>query len=353
MRNYAILCIKAILITALFASCGKPPPSKPTTRGEDPQPATDKKPEVAFVTNGVASFWTIAKAGCMHGANEYNANVDVRMPVDGVGDQKRIIQDLLTRNIDGIALSPIDATNQADDLKQVAELTNFITQDSDAPDSGRLCYVGMDNYKAGRMCGALVKEAIPDGGEIVIFIGRLEQDNAKRRRQGVIDELLGRDEDPNRYDPPGEVPKDGQKYKILDTRTDSFDMSKAKANAQDIINVYPNLACMVGLFAYNPPLMLEAVKEAGEKAGNIKIVAFDEDEATLQAIKDGQMYGTVVQNPFEYGVQSVRILAGLARGDKSVLPEGGFLDIPARQIRKDNVEAFWAELKANLAKAGE
>ena len=209
----------------------------------------------------------------------------------------------------------------------------------------------MDNYKAGRMCGKLVKEALPEGGEIVIFIGRLEQDNAKRRRQGVIDELLDRSEDGSRYDPPGEVPKDG-KYKILDTRTDGFDMSKAKSNAQDILNVYPNLACMVGLFAYNPPLMLEAVKEA-DKAGQIKIVAFDEHDDTLAAIENGEMYGTVVQNPFEYGVQSVRILAGLARGDESVLPEGGFLDIPARQIRKDNVAAFAAELKANLAKVKE
>jgi len=351
MRNRITLCIAAIIIAALFVSCGKPPPSKKTTTGEGSGGATDKKPEVAFVSNGVASFWTIAKAGCMHGANEYNANVDVRMPVDGVGDQKRIIEDLLTRGIDGIALSPIDATNQAEDLKKVAEQTHFITQDSDAPGSGRLCYVGMDNYKAGRLCGKLVKEALPEGGEIVIFIGRLEQDNARRRRQGVIDELLDRSEDGDRYDPPGEVPKEG-KYKILDTRTDSFDMSKAKANAQDIINVYPNLACMVGLFAYNPPLMLEAVKEA-DKLGSIKIVAFDEDDATLQAIKDGEMEGTVVQNPFEYGVQSVRILAGLARGDKSVLPEGGFLDIPAQQIRKDNVQEFWDTLKANLAKAGE
>ena len=53
-------------------------------------------------------------------------------------------------------------------------------------------YVGMDNYRAGRMAGALVKEALPEGGNVVIFIGRLEQDNSKRRRQGTIDEILDR-----------------------------------------------------------------------------------------------------------------------------------------------------------------
>ena len=72
---------------------------------------------------------------------------------------------------------------------------------------------------------------------------------------------------------------------------------------------------MVGLFAYNPPLCLEAVKEAG-KVGKIKIVAFDEDDTTLQGIVDGEIFGTVVQNPYMYGYDSVRILAALARNEK-------------------------------------
>ncbi len=56
-------------------------------------------------------------------------------------------------------------------------------------------YIGMDNYAAGRACGELVKQALPDGGEVMLFIGRLEQDNSKYRRQGVIDVLMDRDRD--------------------------------------------------------------------------------------------------------------------------------------------------------------
>jgi ribose transport system substrate-binding protein len=63
----------------------------------------------------------------------------------------------------------------------------------------------MSNYDAGRMCGELVKEAMPGGGSVMIFVGRVEQDNARLRRQGVIDELLDRSHDPTRFDPPGEV----------------------------------------------------------------------------------------------------------------------------------------------------
>ena len=301
-------------------------------------------PKVAYVTNGIASFWVIAEKGAMDGGKEFNADVNVQMPANGVEDQKRMCQDLLAQGIDGIAISPIDPDNQGDLLSEISQHTKLITQDSDAPDSDRLCYIGVDNYTAGRMCGALVREAMPEGGSVMIFVGRLGQANARLRRQGVIDELLDRDPDPNRYDEPGAGEIKGDKYSVLDTRTDGFDFGKAKANAQDAIAKYDDLGCMVGLFAYNPPLMLDAVREAN-KIGKIKIVAFDEEAASLQGIVDGEVYGTVVQNPYKYGYESVRILAGLARGDESVIPEGGFIDIPARQIRKDNVDEFWTELK--------
>ncbi len=81
-------------------------------------------------------------------------------------------------------------------------------------------------------------------------------------------------------------------------------------------------------------------------------MSFDEDEASLKGIQDGEIHGTVVQNPYKYGYESVRVLAGLARGDESVIPEGGFMNIPARQIRKDNVGEFWAELKRLTAEDG-
>ncbi|WP_242022366.1 sugar-binding protein [Gimesia chilikensis] len=304
------------------------------------------KKTVAFVTNGVDPFWVIAQRGAEKAGEDLDVNVEVRMPPQGVADQKRMVQELLAQNVDGIAISPIDPENQNELLKEIAERSILITQDSDAPESPRQCYIGMDNYTAGRMCGELVKEALPDGGEVMLFVGRLGQANARQRRQGVIDELMDRSHDGSRYDEPGEVIKN-DKYSILDTRTDDFDHPQAKANAEDAIAKYPNLKCMVGLFAYNPPLCLEAIRDAG-KLKEIKVVSFDENEASLQGIMDGTVVGTVVQNPYQYGYESVRVLKALANGDKSVIPENEILHIPARKIRKDNVEEFWTELKSLL-----
>ena len=329
--------------TASSSTASSSNSSSNTTSGASGSSA--KKPRVAYVTNGVASFWVIAEAGAKAAGEKFNADVAVHMP-DGISEQKRMVEDMMTRGVDGIAISPIDPANQTPLINQAAEATKVITHDSDAPKSKRLAYIGMDNYAAGRMCGKLVKEALPKGGKLAIFIGRLEQDNARRRRQGVIDELLDRPSDPSRYDAPGSVIKGG-KYNIVGTYTDQFDRAKGKANAEDALSRHPDLDGMVGLFAYNPPLCLEALKNAG-KAGKIKLVAFDEADETLQAIKDGTCHGTVVQNPYMYGFESVRILTALSNGDQSALPKGGFLDIPARQIRKNNVEAFWTDLKQKM-----
>lgn len=306
----------------------------------------DGRIRVAYVTNGIDPFWTIAAAGAKAGAKEFDVDCEVLMPPKGIVDQKRMVESLLSNKIDGIAISPIDAANQVDFINQAAALTHVITQDSDAPDSNRLCFVGMDNYVAGREAGKLIKEAMPEGGSVMIFVGRLEQLNAQQRRQGVIDELIDRPAQTLgsvEFDPPG-ARLEGEKYTVLGTRTDNFDYAKAKSNAEDTIATYPNLGCMIGLFAYNTPACLEAVKDAG-KVGRIRLASFDEADGTLQGIKDGYVQGTVSQQPYEYGFQSVRILAGLARDDRSVLPEGGFLEISTVIVRADNVDEFWAKLR--------
>lgn len=310
-------------------------------------PAAGGKPKLAYITNGVAPFWTIAEKGVIDGAKEYDAEVSVVMPSD-VNDQLHRVEDLLIRGVDGIAISPIDAENQVPLLNKAAAKTKLITQDSDAPKSDRIVYIGIDNYVAGRMAGQLVKEAIPGGGKVAILVGRLEGDNARKRRQGVLDELLDRRDSSAGNDPLNQELK-GAKYTIVATLTDQIDAAKAKSNAEDMMSAHPDLVGLIGLNAYHTPALLEAVKQAG-KMSSIQVVGFDEQDATLRAIQDGEVVGTVVQNPYMYGKESVRVLAALVRGDSSVVPQDKFISLPARQIRKSNLDEFWADLKQKAVK---
>ena len=336
----SFVCLLALLV-GVTGSCGE-------------GSGGSARPRVAFVTNCAVDFWAVAQAGVEAAAAEYGVDAMIRMPPTGTAEeQKRQLEDVVAAGVQGVAVTPKDPDNMTGLLNRIADRCVLITHDSDAPKSDRLCYIGVDNYDAGRLCGQLIKEAMPDGGPIVILVGTLDQDNARGRRQGVIDELLDRSHDPARFDPQ-EASLKNDKWEIRATFTTQMDAQKAKASAEDSLARWSDIKGMVGLFAYEPAVILDAVRSSG-RLNDVAIVGFDEDAATLQGVLDGEIYGTVVQNPYEYGYQSVKLLAALLAADgeagrAALVPEGGNIVVPARQIRKDDARAFWDDLNAKLGK---
>ena len=283
--------------------------------------------KLAFVTNNAADFWTIARRG-VEKADEELADVTAEFKINAdptAAEQKRILDDLLATGINGIAISPVDPQNQTALINDAAQKTLVFTQDSDAPDSNRACYIGTDNVAAGRQAGELIKEVVPSG-KIMLFVGRLDAKNAQERIQGIKEVLMG------------------TKIEIVDVRTDDVDNVRAKANVSDTIVKYPDIKALVGLWSYNGPAILSAVKDA-KKTGQIKIVAFDEADETLAGIQEGAIHGTVVQQPYEFGYQAIKIMAQVLKGDRSVIPESKQIIIPTQVIKKEDVEAFAAKIK--------
>ena len=262
--------------------------------------------KLAFVTNNASDFWTIARKGTEKADEELaDATVEFKIPADGTAaEQKRIIDDLLAKGIDGIAISPVDPANQTELINQTAKQALIVTQDSDAPNSQRAVYVGTDNVAAGRQAGQLLKQALPEGGKIVVFVGKLDAQNAKERLQGIKEEIAG------------------TKIEILDTRTDDADHTRAKANAADSLVKYPEAAAFVGLWSYNGPAILNAIKEAG-KVGKVKIVCFDEEDQTLAGVKAGEIVArpnTTTPSTFNSGTSKIVFLSALTCKRSSVLP---------------------------------
>ena len=162
-----------LIITCLISGCGEKgnESSTDTTNGNSQNQSADasQRPKLAFVTNGIANFWKIAESGARQAAKDLECDVEIKMPPSEGGraaNQKRMLQQLISKGTEGIAVSPVDPTNPTDILNEVGENAFFITHDSDAPDTNRLTYIGMSNYDAGRMAGELVKKAIPDAGTL-------------------------------------------------------------------------------------------------------------------------------------------------------------------------------------------
>src|SRR5215217_4678399 len=310
--------ISAFVCTFLLAAC-QPAPSGVNSGGA----AAGTKHKLAFVTNNASDFWIIARKGTEKAAADIpGIEVEFRIPADGTAaEQQRVIDDLLAKGIHGIAISPVDPANQTPMLNRAASQTLVVTQDSDAPNSNRICYIGTDNVQAGRQAGQLVKEALPNGGKIMVFVGVLDAANAQQRYQGLKEALAG------------------SNVSIIDVRTDNTDRVRAKSNASDTLVNNPDIAGMVGLWSYNGPAILAAVTEAN-KADKVKIIAFDEEDETLSGIKDGAIYATVVQQPFEFGFRSMELMSKILNGDKSQIPGSKQIFVPTLAIKKADVEEF-------------
>ncbi|WP_205914586.1 sugar-binding protein [Rhodobacter sp. SY28-1] len=292
--------------------------------------AQDKK-TLVFVVNGASDFWKLAEAGVKKAQEELpNYDLQFKYPEQAAAAiQQRLMDDLVAAGASAIMVSAVDPKSSTEALNRIGSQVPLFTTDSDAPDTNRVAYIGSSNTDAGMQAGEIAKKAMPDGGKCIGFVGLLGADNARERIDGMKAAL------------------EGSNVELIDVRGDDIDMTRAKRNVEDALAANPDIDCMVGFYSYNPPRIYEVLKEAG-KLGEVTVVAFDEDPITLGGVKEGTIAGTVVQQPYEWGYQGMKLMAAHLEGDDSMIPENKLVIVPTAIIDKDNVDAFEAELKARI-----
>jgi len=315
----AILAILTLCALTMFQGCG-----------EHNTAAKQKKFRIAVVPNvpnTSNAFWgLLLRGGELYAevagnvALEFSVITNVTMEA-----QQHVLRNLIADGVDGIAVSPVDAETQTALLDEIAAKTLLVCVDSDAADSKRACYIGSDNVAAGKQAAELIKAALPQGGTIVLFVGHANARNAKDRIDGIQAALVG------------------SNIQILNTIEDGGDYVVAVKNAQDTLANQPDLAGLVGIYSYDGPAILAAAREAG-KVGQVKIVCFDDDNETMAGVAAGDVYGTVVQEPFEMGVKTVFVMERYLSGSKTMSAVGKSI-LPTRAVTQDTLESYqlWRE----------
>lgn len=291
----------------------------------------DDKPQLAFVVNAASDFWKLAEAGVNAAQAELPGyELQFRYPAQGTAAlQNALMDDLVAAGTDAIMISSADPKNSIDAFNRIAAQVPLFTTDSDAPQSDRIAYLGSSNTAAGVQAGEIAVGAMPDGGKCMGFVGFLGADNAKERIAGFRQAV------------------EGKGIELVDVRGDDVDFARARSNVDDVLAASPEINCMVGFYSYNPPKIYEALQAAG-KLGDITVIAFDEDPITLGAVREGSFAGTVVQDPYQWGYQGMKLMASYLEGDRSEIPADGLIIVPTKIIDKDNVDAFEAELKKRI-----
>jgi ribose transport system substrate-binding protein len=293
--------------------------------------AADKT--LVFVVNGASDFWKLAEAGVNRAQEELPGyDLQFKYPEQAAAAiQQRLMDDLVAAGVDAIMVSAVDPKTSTEALNRIGSQVPLFTTDSDAPDTNRIAYIGSSNTDAGRQAGEIALKALPDGGRCIGFVGLPGADNARERIEGMKEAIAG------------------SKVELIDVRGDDIDMARAKRNVEDALAADPDIDCMVGFYSYNTPRIYEVLKSAG-KLGEITVVGFDEDPITLGGVREGMISATVVQQPYEWGYQGMKLMAKYLEGDKSVVPADGLIIVPTKIIDQANVDAFEAELKARIGK---
>jgi len=328
--RFAMIALSAFLL--VLGACHKEPVKGPTGATEGKTSGTGGGTiRLVFIPNAPSDFWQIAKAGINKAAKELDVEVQVEIPGQGpAAQQQQIIEAMIAKGVQGMAISPLDPESQIGILNEAAKHMPVVTQDSDAPKSRRVAYVGTDNVAAGRKAGRLLKEVLPHGGSIAVFVGKMDAPNARERYQGMMEEIKGAN------------------FTVIEGRpfTDETSRPKAQENVAAVLGKYPDVGCLVGLWSYNGPAIMKVVRESKAK---VPVICFDEEAGTLQGIRDGLINATVVQQPFEFGYRSIKLLAEIARGHQPKIPPDGLMYVDTMIIRKDNVDAFEKRLREMMA----
>lgn len=296
----------------------------------------DARPRLTIVTGGSGPYWQIIGRGAQAAADDLDAEVQLLMPEqdENVDQQTRILSAIPVEGVDGVAVSPLDAEKQTRYINRLGEGAAVVTFDSDAPLSTRLCYVGASNTAAGAKCAALVKEALPDGGALAVLIANLTKDNMVERKRGFEEELTRA----RATDEAESAPK----YEVVDYLLDEGDLKRAEQQVRDLLDAHDDLACLVGMNAQHGPLLLRVLEEEG-RLGKIKLVTFDTEEETLEGVESGDIYATVAQDPYQYGYETVRLLASYAHRTGAQLPLPGLnstLNVSTMPVKQENVAQF-------------
>jgi ribose transport system substrate-binding protein len=273
----------------------------------------------------------LAEAGVKKAQKELPSyELQFRYPAQGTAAaQNALMDDLVTAGVDAIMISSADPKNSIDAFNRVAAQIPLFTTDSDAPQSKRIAYIGSSNTAAGIQAGEAMVKALPKGGKCMGFVGFLGADNAVERIDGFKQAIKGHN------------------IELVDVRGDDVDFTRARTNVDDVLVAKPEINCLIGFYSYNPPKIYEALQAAG-KLGQITVVAFDEDPVTLGAVRSGAFAATVVQQPYEWGYQGMKLMATYLEGDKSKIPQNGLIIVPTVVITKENVDSFEGDLKAKI-----
>jgi ribose transport system substrate-binding protein len=274
---------------------------------EPPTSATPPKYTFAVIPKGTThEFWKSVHAGAENAAKEIG---DIQILWKGPllendrDGQISVVQDFVTKKVDGICLAPLDKQALVDAVKdaQSAKIPVLIFDSALDDESLIVSYVATDNYKGGQLAAARLAESLGGKGNVIVLRYNAGSESTEQREEGFLTEL--KEKHPgikviSSTEYAGTTPESS-----LEKATQVLTKHKGEVN---------------GIFAVCEPNaagVLKALEETGLDS-KVKFVAFDPNKELIQGMADKKVHGIVLQDPVTMGYESVKRLAAHLKGEK-------------------------------------
>jgi ribose transport system substrate-binding protein len=307
----------------LVVACNNTP--KPTEGEGGAAPTAGKRLKIAVIPKGTThEFWKSVHAGAVKAAKEVDVDIVWKgaLAEDDLKAQIDVVNTFVAQGVSGIVLAPLnDAALRAPVRAATQAKIPVVVFDSDLQGDEHVSFVATDNVAAGKIAGDHIAKLLDSKGSVVVLRYQEGSASTANREKGFLEAIKAKPE-----------------IKILSenqyggaTTESSFAKGESLLLAQKA-----QTGAVGGIFTPNESTtfgMLLALRKSG-LVKKMKFVGFDASEKLIGALKEGDIDGLVVQNPFNMGYLSVKTMADHLRGKKV----DKRIDTGARLVTKDNLE---------------
>lgn len=265
-------------------------------------------------------YWITVKNGAERKAQELGVKLLYlgQSSEEDVDGQIDLMQSLIQRKVDGIAISPVDAVRLSPIVKQAVDAgIKVVTIDSDTSAHDRLAYIGTNNEEAGEVAGREMVKLLGDSkAKVATITGPFGAQNLAERVAGFKKAVNNR-------------------LTLLDVASDGGSKDKAMAVAERMVFLHPDLAGIFSTTAIGGPAISQALTTSG-KAGVIKVISFDTTATLIKQLKDGKVQVLIAQQPAKMGALGVEWLVKAIKGERPP----PVIDTGVVAVTKENVAQF-------------
>jgi len=233
--------------------------------------------------------------------------------------QIALIESMVTKGVQGIALTPVDPTVAPALDKAIAAGVKIVLMDNNIPDwNGRTALATTNNYNAGKIAGEYLKTVLKDGDTLGILEGVPGVPSLDDRVNGMLEGLKG------------------VNVEIVGKGATNCTEELGISVAEDLLTKHPELKAIFA--ACGPPAAgaAQAIKNAGIASDKIVLAGFDFCCGEKEALEAGIEDATVAQFPAKMAELGVDALVKAIRGEKVE----SLIDSGAALVTKDNMANF-------------